>query len=519
MAQQHRRVAAAVLEHQHLAAGVQRSAHRAQQLRRQAGVERALANVQHAHHGRLGIAGALAQAQLGVAAGLRVVQGLQRRRGAAQQHRHVQRLAAHQREIAGVVADAVLLLVAAVVFLIDHDQPGLGQRREHRGSGADDHPRLAAPGGGPDAGALGIAQAGMQRMHGHAEPLAEPRQRLRREADLRHQHQRLAAAGEAVGDGVEVHLGLAAAGHAVEQPRGEARTGAQGVQRRGLFVVEHRPGLRQRRALRGRHRHAFGQVALQQGAGGAAPVVQRGVELVFVQRHPVHGVQKVRQLSRPSAQAGQAGGAGFGQPPRPGVGVGQNFAATQGAGQRGGQHFAQRGVGVSRQPAQRLQQFALQQRLRVQHRLGLAQLGDTGLGRTHADHHPDHAAAAERHAHPAAHFGRPIAWAIARRQIVEQTGQWHRQGDAEDGISDGHGGGHGRQSTESAPGGIDPHLRRIAAGRDTNDPQVADRKGNSALSTQAVDKFVHDSMRELFCAVNPRVPRCMAKKAPPHETR
>jgi hypothetical protein len=35
-----------------------------------------------------------------------------------------------------------------------------------------------------------------------------------------------------------------------------------------------------------------------------------------------------------------------------------------------------------------------------------------------------------------------------------------------------------------------------------NGPQVADRKGNSGLSTQAVDKFVHESLREEFCAVN-----------------
>jgi hypothetical protein len=45
-------------------------------------------------------------------------------------------------------------------------------------------------------------------------------------------------------------------------------------------------------------------------------------------------------------------------------------------------------------------------------------------------------------------------------------------------------------------------LRRIAAERDMNDPQVADRKGNSGLSTQAVDKFVHESLREEFCAGN-----------------
>jgi hypothetical protein len=61
-------------------------------------------------------------------------------------------------------------------------------------------------------------------------------------------------------------------------------------------------------------------------------------------------------------------------------------------------------------------------------------------------------------------------------------------------------------------------LHRIAVDRRTKGLQVADRKGYSALSTQAVDKFVHDWMREVFCAVNAGVPRVLAKKTPPHES-
>jgi hypothetical protein len=49
-----------------------------------------------------------------------------------------------------------------------------------------------------------------------------------------------------------------------------------------------------------------------------------------------------------------------------------------------------------------------------------------------------------------------------------------------------------------------------------NGPQVTDRKGNSGLSTQAVDKFVHESMREGFCAGNEGVPQVLAKKTPQH---
>jgi hypothetical protein len=84
----------------------------------------------------------------------------------------------------------------------------------------------------------------MQRVHRYAEALAETRQRLRGQADLRDQYQRLPAARQAVGDGVQVDLGLAAAGDAIEQERGEAVGGADGVGGDALFVVEEESGVR-----------------------------------------------------------------------------------------------------------------------------------------------------------------------------------------------------------------------------------------------------------------------------------
>ena len=50
----------------------------------------------------------------------------------------------------------------------------------------------------------------------------EARQGLRRQGDLGHQHQYLAAAAEHIGDGAQVDLGLAAAGNAFKQVRREA---------------------------------------------------------------------------------------------------------------------------------------------------------------------------------------------------------------------------------------------------------------------------------------------------------
>ena len=110
-----------------------------------------------------------------------------------------------------------------------------------------------------------------------------------------------------------------------------------------------------------------------------------------------------------------------------------------------------------------------------------------------------------------------VARTVGRGAVIEQARQRHRQGDAKHGI----GGGHGLQSTKSRAGDLWADmwvdLRRIAVSLNTNDPQVADRKGNSRLSTQAVDKFVHECLREGFCAGNAGVPRGMVKKSPPHK--
>ena len=108
------------------------------------------------------------------------------------------------------------------------------------------------------------------------------------------------------------------------------------------------------------------------------------------------------------------------------MGVGQGLAVAQRAGQGGAEYFAQRRVGVARQPLQALPQLTLQQRLRVAPGQRLAQaLAVVGLAVPH--HHPDQLAVAERHLQAAADRNRG---AIAlRRQVVEQAGQRDGQGD------------------------------------------------------------------------------------------
>jgi len=66
--------------------------------------------------------------------------------------------------------------------------------------------------------ALGVGLVAVQ--HGHAiEPRPEPRERLRRQADLGHQDDRLAAETDDFPRGLKIDLGLAAAGHAVDENR------------------------------------------------------------------------------------------------------------------------------------------------------------------------------------------------------------------------------------------------------------------------------------------------------------
>ncbi len=61
----------------------------------------------------------------------------------------------------------------------------------------------------------------MKNRERHIEPLGEALDELRREADLRHQYERTLTARERTLHYLQVHLGLAATGDAVENERAE----------------------------------------------------------------------------------------------------------------------------------------------------------------------------------------------------------------------------------------------------------------------------------------------------------
>ncbi len=113
-----------------------------------------------------------------------------------------------------------------------------------------------------------------------AETRAEASHRLRRERDLRHQHDGASAAGKHLGDHLQIHLGLAAVGRAVEQHHlrkgGVVEHRVEGVER--LFL------LRRRRQRRTRHDLEVFEIALDRD------LLDRD-ELRFHQRRQARGAE------------------------------------------------------------------------------------------------------------------------------------------------------------------------------------------------------------------------------------
>ncbi|MEH3055219.1 MAG: hypothetical protein PGN13_14665 [Patulibacter minatonensis] len=123
------------------------------------------------------------------------------------------------RDAPGVVPRVAFVLVGAVVLLVDDHEPEIVERCEDGRARADDDPRLAAADPPPLVAARPLAEAGVQHGDDIAEALLEAVHDLRGESDLGHEHEHGAAGLERRARGAQVHLGLAAAGHAVQQER------------------------------------------------------------------------------------------------------------------------------------------------------------------------------------------------------------------------------------------------------------------------------------------------------------
>ena len=142
---------------------------------------------------------------------------LRPRRGAAVDGDRTLERRALRSDRARVVARIRLLLERRVVLLVDDHEAEVAHRREDRRARADDDSRLAARDPIALVAPLGLPERRVEDRDRVPEALPEPAHRLRRERDLRHEHDRAAAARERRVAGLEVHLRLAAPGRPDEQ--------------------------------------------------------------------------------------------------------------------------------------------------------------------------------------------------------------------------------------------------------------------------------------------------------------
>ena len=155
-------------------------------------------------------------------------------------------LCAVDREIAGGIAQAFLLLVSGIVLLVDDDQRQFRQRRQNREPRPEHDARASRVRGEPVAHALAFGEAAVHRddraFGQRGETRAERGLELRRQIDFGHEDERLRVRPrvEQARERVQIDLGLAAARHAVQQERREAARGGDRIDGFLLFLREAR---------------------------------------------------------------------------------------------------------------------------------------------------------------------------------------------------------------------------------------------------------------------------------------
>ncbi len=143
--------------------------------------------------------------------------GLHRWRGRAEHDDGIRCTRTTHRRVAAVVAHAVFLLERGIVLFVDDHHAEARLRREHRRARAERDRGFAALEPTPRDLPLAIGERAVQHRDRRAEAGLEARGELWRERDLGHEHERALAARDRRGDDAQVHLGLAGAGHAVQQ--------------------------------------------------------------------------------------------------------------------------------------------------------------------------------------------------------------------------------------------------------------------------------------------------------------
>ena len=216
---------------------------------------------------------------------------------------------AHYRHVAGVIDHPLLLLERGLVLLVDDHQAEIGEGQEQGGPRADHHRGRALGRRPPGDPARARRQVGMPDRRGDAEALGEALQPLRRERDFRQQHQRLPPLCDAGDDGLEIHLGLAGAGHSVEQGHGECPPGDGVTKRlagRVLLGREHWAGMGRVGRVEGCpgwQRDRFEQPGLRHTPDDSGPDAGQPRQLSRAVRPPIrqHGGDARSRLGHPGA--------------------------------------------------------------------------------------------------------------------------------------------------------------------------------------------------------------------------
>ena len=165
-AMQHRRVAAAIEQHQTLFAAGDARLQRLEQWRRQGCsvglLARLQAHVDQAHAGQRATADALGQVEPPVSALLGTLPALQRWCRRPEHHRHALQPAAVNRQVPRRVARTFLLLERRVMLFVHHDQAQAWHRREHGQARAEHQLGLSQVCSEPVAQSLRRRQAAVQ---------------------------------------------------------------------------------------------------------------------------------------------------------------------------------------------------------------------------------------------------------------------------------------------------------------------------------------------------------------------
>jgi hypothetical protein len=166
------------------------------------------------------------------------VEGLHRRRRAAEHESRSPGLHETPGNVSGVIAGRGGLLVGGLVLLIDDDQSEVRDGREERGAGSDGDPRLAAGYPVPLVKPLPCRKPAVQDGYARPEPGAETSDGLRGERDLRNKHDCRAPVRKLVVDGAHVDLGLPRSGDPVQKHALAGRSGRDRVESTPLTCRE-----------------------------------------------------------------------------------------------------------------------------------------------------------------------------------------------------------------------------------------------------------------------------------------